>query len=36
MLSGCTFGFPLSLRMREEMLAVRGILVGHETVRQER
>jgi putative transposase len=27
------FRFPLSLRMVEEMLAVRGILVGHETVR---
>src|SRR5215213_89624 len=26
--------FPLSLRMVEEMLAARGILVGHETVRQ--
>jgi putative transposase len=28
------FGFPLSLRMVEEMLAARGILVSHETVRQ--
>jgi putative transposase len=28
------FRFPLSLRMVEEMLAVRGILVSHETVRQ--
>jgi putative transposase len=28
------FRFPLSLRMVEEMLAARGILVGHETVRQ--
>jgi hypothetical protein len=28
------FRFPLSLRMVEEMLAVRGIEVSHETVRQ--
>jgi putative transposase len=28
------FRFPLSLRMVEEMLAVRGINVSHETVRQ--
>ena len=28
------FRFPLSLRMVEEMLAVRGILVSHGTVRQ--
>src|ERR671914_1128933 len=28
------FRFPLSLLMVEEMLAVRGILVSHETVRQ--
>jgi putative transposase len=28
------FRFPLSLRLVEEMLAVRGILVSHETVRQ--
>src|SRR3954470_11792727 len=28
------FRFPLSLRMVEEMLAVRGVLVSHETVRQ--
>ena len=28
------FRFPLSLRMVEEMLAARGIEVGHETVRQ--
>src|SRR3954451_15089195 len=28
------FGFPLSLRMVEEMLAARGIDVSHETVRQ--
>src|SRR3954447_327478 len=28
------FRFPLSLRMVEEMLATRGIEVGHETVRQ--
>jgi putative transposase len=28
------FRFPLSLRMVEEMLAVRGILVSYETVRQ--
>ena len=27
------FRFPLSLRMVEEMLAVRGIIVSHETVR---
>ena len=29
-----SFRFPLSLRMVEEMLAARGILVSHETVRQ--
>src|SRR5213076_2129511 len=28
------FRFPLSLRMAEEMLAARGIIVSHETVRQ--
>jgi putative transposase len=28
------FRFPLSLRMVEEMLAARGILVSHQTVRQ--
>src|SRR5215211_1587365 len=28
------FRFPLSLRMAEEMLAARGIVVSHETVRQ--
>ena len=28
------FRFPISLRMVEEMLAARGILVSHETVRQ--
>jgi len=28
------FRFPLSLRMVEEMLAVRGILVSHETIRR--
>jgi putative transposase len=28
------FRFPLSLRMIEEMLAARGIIVSHETVRQ--
>src|SRR3982750_4092561 len=28
------FRFPLSLRMIEEMLAARGILVSHETIRQ--
>jgi putative transposase len=28
------FRFPLSLRMVEEMLAARNILVSHETVRQ--
>src|SRR6188768_2052518 len=28
------FRFPLSLSMVEEMLAARGILVSHETVRQ--
>ena len=26
--------FPLSLRMVEEMLAARGIIVSHESVRQ--
>ena len=29
-----SFRFPLSLRMVEELLAARGILVSHETVRQ--
>src|SRR5436853_6281472 len=28
------YRFPLSLRMVEEMLAARGIVVSHETVRQ--
>src|SRR5919107_2308782 len=28
------FRFPLGLRLVEEMLAARGILVSHETVRQ--
>ena len=28
------FRFPLSLRMIEEMLAARGIIISHETVRQ--
>src|SRR4051794_4264381 len=28
------FRFPLSLRMVEELLAARGIVVSHETVRQ--
>jgi putative transposase len=28
------FRFPLSLRMVEEMLAARGIVVSHETIRQ--
>jgi putative transposase len=28
------FRFPLSLRMVEEMLAARGIIVNHESVRQ--
>jgi putative transposase len=28
------FRFPRSLRMGEEMLAARGIIVSHETVRQ--
>ena len=28
------FRFPLGLRMVEELLAARGIIVGHETVRQ--
>src|SRR3982750_181624 len=28
------FPFPLSLRMVEEMLAARGLVVSHETVRQ--
>jgi putative transposase len=28
------FCFPLSLRMVEEMLAARGIVVSHETIRQ--
>src|SRR5215203_4358956 len=29
-----SFCFPLSLRMIEEMLAARGIVINHETVRQ--
>ncbi len=28
------YRFPLSLRMVKEMLAARGIIVSHETVRQ--
>ena len=28
------FRFPLSLRMVEEMLAIRGLIVSHETVRR--
>jgi putative transposase len=28
------FRFPLSLRMVQEMLAFRGIVVSHETLRQ--
>ena len=28
------FRFPLSLRMVDELLAARGILISHETVRQ--
>jgi putative transposase len=28
------FRFPLGLRMVEELLAARGIIVGHETVRR--
>jgi putative transposase len=28
------FRFPLSLRIVEEMLAARGVVVSHETVRQ--
>jgi putative transposase len=28
------FRFPFSLQMNEEMLAARGILVSHQTVRQ--
>ena len=28
------FRFPLSLRMVDELLATRGIVVSHETVRQ--
>jgi len=28
------FRFPLSLRMVDELLAARGIVVSHETVRQ--
>jgi putative transposase len=28
------FRFPLSLRMVDELLAARGIMVSHETVRQ--
>lgn len=28
------FRFPLSLRMVDELLAARGVIVSHETVRQ--
>ena len=28
------FRFPLSLRMVEELLSARGIVVSHETIRQ--
>ena len=28
------YRFPLSLRMVEELLAARGLLISHETVRQ--
>lgn len=28
------YRFPLSLRMVEEMLAFRGIVISHETIRQ--
>jgi putative transposase len=28
------FRFPLGLRMVQEMLAARGIVVSHETIRQ--
>jgi hypothetical protein len=31
---GLYFRFPLSLRMVEEMLAARGVVASHETVRQ--
>src|ERR1700752_3018590 len=31
---GSIFGFPLSLRMVEEMLAARGISVTYQTIRQ--
>jgi putative transposase len=31
---GYIFAFPLGLRMVEELLAARGIIVSHETVRQ--
>src|SRR5918912_3257413 len=31
---GLDFRFPLGLRMVEELLAARGIIVSHETVRQ--
>ena len=31
---GLYFRFPLSLRMVEDILAARGIIVSHETVRQ--
>ena len=34
MRSGCTSGFPLSLRLVEEMLLERGIVVSYETVRR--
>ena len=34
MRSDFTFGFPLSLRMVEEILAARGISVTHENLRQ--
>jgi len=31
---GCVFRFPLGLRMVEELLAARGVIVSHETARQ--
>jgi hypothetical protein len=32
--SGCTTGFPLSLREVEEMMLARGVTVSHDTIRQ--
>ena len=33
-MSGCTTGFPLSVREVEEMMLARGVTVSHGTIRQ--